>query len=181
MQYMTRTELSFHPYVKLLGFLALDTKQLDGALVEIGVWKGKSLALLSRASGGGKVVGIDPCELAGQHQDLAYFHEKIFPECHLIKAYSHFAVEQVQKVAPQFRLLHIDGGHSAAQVWTDFLLYERFVVEGGYIVFDDYADAEHCPEVGPAVDRLRNGNFFRRYAILGQPPGYRSYVLKKVT
>lgn len=180
-QHMTRTELSFHPHVKLLAYLAMDTKSLDGALLEIGVWKGKSLALMSRAADRqALVVGIDPCELEGQRQDLAYFHEKLFPECCLIEAYSHFAFEQAQKIAPKVKLLHIDGMHHAGQVWADFLLYERLVVESGYIVFDDYTDAEFSPEVGPAVDRLRAAGLFSGYVILGQLPGFEaSYVLRR--
>jgi hypothetical protein len=178
---MARQELSFHPYVKLLGYLSLDTRDLEGALVEIGVWKGKSLALMSRIAGeGSTVVGIDPCELQGQEQELTYFHQAIFPECRLVQAYSQYAIEEVLQIAPKWKLLHIDGGHSSAQVWADFLLYERFVVDHGYIVFDDYGDAQYSPEVGPAVDRLRRGGLFAGYDVLGQPPGYEnSYVLKK--
>ena len=45
---MERTELSFHPYVKLLGYLCLEIDRLPGDIVEIGVWKGKSLAFVRR-------------------------------------------------------------------------------------------------------------------------------------
>lgn len=58
-KYMDRSELSFHPYVKLLGFLCLDVTPILGDIVEIGVWKGKSLALMQRLTRSPtKVIGI---------------------------------------------------------------------------------------------------------------------------
>ena len=47
-KFMERSELSFHDQVKLLGFLANILKDKKGDIVEIGVWKGKSLALMDR-------------------------------------------------------------------------------------------------------------------------------------
>ena len=42
---MPREELSSHDHVRLLGHLALLVEGLPGDVVEIGVWKGKSLVL----------------------------------------------------------------------------------------------------------------------------------------
>jgi hypothetical protein len=102
-KYMDRPELSFHPYVKLLGFLCLEVK-----------------------------------------------------------------------------LLHIDGGHSSENVWMDFLIYERFVLSGGYIVFDDYVDPDYSPAVGRTVDKMRRLGVFKNYYEVGQVLGYESsFVLHK--
>ena len=183
MRHMERRELSFHEFVKLLGFVCLETKRVAGDIVEIGVWKGKSLAFMSRlADPGTKLIGIDPCALQGQSAELDYFHQAVFPNCTLIKRYSEAAVEDVSRITRAIKLLHIDGGHQSENVWADFLLYERFVVPGGYVVFDDYADVAYSPEVGPAVDRLRNGGFFHGFEIIGQPPGFEhSFVLRRHT
>jgi len=51
-------------------------------------------------------------------------------------------------------LLFIDGDHSHDAVIRDFLNYVPFVKKGGYIVFDDYQDSVHSPEVKKAVDAL---------------------------
>jgi predicted O-methyltransferase YrrM len=51
-------------------------------------------------------------------------------------------------------ILFIDGDHSYQGVINDFILYEKFVKSGGYIVFDDYNDFNHCPEVKIAVDEI---------------------------
>jgi hypothetical protein len=180
-KYMDRSELSFHPFVKLLGFLCLEVTPLPGDIVEIGVWKGKSLALMQRLTEPpAKVIGIDPCELKGQYNELCYFHQAIFPESQIIKGYSQLSIERVLDISKQFKLLHIDGGHSSENVWMDFLMYERFVVQGGYVVFDDYVDPEHSPEVGLTIDKMRRLGIFKNYCEIGQVLGYESsFVLYK--
>jgi SAM-dependent methyltransferase len=180
-KYMERTELSFHPFVKLLGFLCIELTPLIGDVVEIGVWKGKSLAFMERlVQAPTKVIGIDPCELQGQKSELQYFHQTIFPECALIIGYSHFSIEKVLQSSQKFKLLHIDGGHARENVWMDFLMYERFVVPGGYIVFDDYMDHEYCPEIGPTIDKMREMGIFDQYHDIGSVPNYEnSYLLIK--
>ncbi|WP_431821046.1 class I SAM-dependent methyltransferase [Burkholderia sp. F1] len=182
-RFMDRTELSFHSYVKLLGFLCLDVASLSGDVVEIGVWKGKSLAFMQRfLNDTTKFIGIDPFELKGQVQEVSYFHNTLFPSCNLIQAYSQNAIAVTASLTKRIKILHIDGGHLRMHVWTDFLLYERFVVPGGYIVFDDYGDTECSPEVGPAVDEIREAGLFRDYEAIGQLVGYEgSYVLRKLS
>jgi len=167
---MQRTELSFHPYVKLLGYLCLETSELPGDVVEIGVWKGKSLTFMrSLTSTPAKVIGVDPCALPGQSEELDYFHQQLFPSCNLIKKPSELAIQDVTNLSQSFKILHIDGGHAAENVFMDFLIYEHFVVPGGYVVFDDYGDHAYSPDVGPAVDDLREKGCFGNYEILGQP------------
>lgn len=62
----------------------------------------------------------------------------------------------------------------------DFLMFERFVVPGGYIVFDDYVDPVGSPEVGPTVDKMRHLGIFKDYYEVGQVLGYESsFVLYK--
>jgi hypothetical protein len=51
-------------------------------------------------------------------------------------------------------ILFIDGGHSYESVQKDFFTYKSLVKEGGYIVFDDYNDYQHSPDVKKAVDDL---------------------------
>ncbi len=179
--FMERRELSFHPYVKLLGYLTIGTKDLDGAIVEIGVWKGKSLALMALlADSPVEVIGIDPCALPGQKEELSYFHQTLFSSCHLVTRYSQEAIASVLQMSRTFRLLHIDGDHREESVFMDFLIYERFVVEGGYLVFDDYGDALYSPQVRGAVDKLRKLGLFSDYDIIGQVRDFQnSFVLRR--
>ena len=71
-------------------------------------------------------------------------------------------------------ILFIDGDHRYNAVLHDFHAFHEFVAVGGFIVFDDYHDAEHSPEVKPAVDdivkHIRANNL--PFEIIGSPPNY---------
>ncbi|MDE1193805.1 MAG: class I SAM-dependent methyltransferase [Pseudomonas sp.] len=68
---------------------------------------------------------------------------------------SELCAERFYNLSPKVALLHIDGGHAGRNVLLDFLLYSPSVVPGGFIVFDDYGDYLHSPEVGPACHGLQ--------------------------
>jgi predicted O-methyltransferase YrrM len=57
-------------------------------------------------------------------------------------------------------ILFIDGDHSLNGVLTDFELYKDLVNVGGYIVFDDYYDNVHSPDVKKALDEIILPNLF---------------------
>jgi hypothetical protein len=178
---MIRKEISFHDQVKLLGNLVIMCSGIQGDILEIGVWKGKSLSLMHRLSDNKrKIYGIDPLELPNQANEQSYYNKSIYPEVKVIKSYSERAVIEFEKNCQKLAILHIDGGHLSKNVMLDFLLYEKFVSPGGFIVFDDYKDYEYSPEVGPAVDLLRVGGFFDKYEIFGSVQGFNnSYLLRK--
>jgi len=178
---MKREEISFHQDVKLLGYLCLLIDDLKGDIIEIGIWKGKTLAFMNKVSNSSRnVVGIDPCLLFNQKQELLFYKEKVFPDCLIFQGFSEDLVAEVREITSAIALLHIDGGHDKRNVFLDFLLYSPLVVSGGFIVFDDYHDNDHSPQVGPAVDLLRVGGFFNEYTIIGSVDNFRnSYVLRK--
>ncbi|MGM3186621.1 class I SAM-dependent methyltransferase [Musicola paradisiaca] len=123
---------------------------------------------------------MDPMELPNQESELRFYHERLFPEVHLIRGYSELSIERVLVLNPHTVMLHIDGGHRGRNVLLDFLLYSPTVVKGGFIVFDDYRDHEFSPEVGPAVDLLRAGGYFNGFDVIGSLPGFEnSYLLQK--
>jgi len=181
-QAMQRKELSFHDHVRLLGYLALLLEGVAGDVVEIGVWKGKSLVLMNEVCNGERrVIGIDPLELPNQLEEFSHYHKTLFPQAHILRGYSEMCAERFYALSPQVALLHIDGGHLGRHVLLDFLLYSPSVVQGGFIVFDDYGDYLHSPEVGPAVDLLRATGYFKGFHVLGCVHGFEnSYVIQRL-
>ena len=71
-------------------------------------------------------------------------------------------------------------GLVSAIYMDDFVLYSGFLVKGGYLVFDDYADKKSSPEVKLAVDELFRAGLFNNFDVLGPINGFlNSFVLKK--
>ena len=66
-------------------------------------------------------------------------------------------------------LLFIDGGHGYQQVLDDFNNYAKFVSDEGYIVFDDYLDDEHSPDVRVAVNKIVRELDTNKFQIIGTP------------
>jgi predicted O-methyltransferase YrrM len=63
-------------------------------------------------------------------------------------------VDRLKELTSEIDILFIDGDHSYQGVINDFMLYEGLVKSGGYVVFDDYNDFQHSPEVKTAVDDI---------------------------
>lgn len=174
---MPRTELSFHEQVKLLGYLCVEIADLPGDILEIGVWKGKSLALMERLSSDDtKIVGVDPCELPGQFAELTEFVVHLIPKASVVVGHSEKIAQDVVSFSKKFKLIHIDGGHERFNVWTDFLVYSHFLVADGYIVFDDYNDSA----VKAAIDEMHGYGLFDKFNVIGAPTNFpNSFVIQR--
>jgi len=180
-QKMHRKENSFHDEIKLLGYLSLLLKEIDGAIIEIGVWKGKSLTLMKRLSRDDQLlVGVDPLELYGQRDDFSVFRERFFPRAVILDTYSECAFRDLVKLAKKCKLIHVDGGDKRENVVLDFILYSRLLQSGGYMVFDDYGDDKHSPEVAPAINMLAENGYFSSFDVLGTVLDFKnSFVIRK--
>jgi len=178
---MAREELSFHNQVKLIAYLLMFMKdKVQGDNLEIGVWKGKSLALTEIFSDCGLTIGVDYCTFAGQFEEISYFQKRFFPYSKIINKFSELATAEVYQSTNGLKLLHIDGGHERDNVWADFIIYSQLVIPGGFVVFDDYVDPL-SPSVGPAVDELNERGFFSKYEIIGPLDSFpSSFVLRKL-
>jgi hypothetical protein len=178
---MAREELSFHNQVKLIAYLLMFMKdKVEGDNLEIGVWKGKSLALTEMFSNSGITIGVDYCAFEGQFEEISYFQKRFFPHSKIINKFSELATAEVFQSTNGLKLLHIDGGHERDNVWADFIIYSQLVIPGGFVVFDDYVDPL-SPSVGPAIDELNELGFFSKYEIIGVLESFpSSFVLRKL-
>lgn len=75
----------------------------------------------------------------------------------------------VKKISTEIDVLFIDGDHTYNGVKKDFELYSQLVKDGGYIIFDDYNDSIHSPEVKTYVNDLMK-TLTIEYEVIGTLP-----------
>lgn len=89
-------------------------------------------------------------------------------------------VSELKDNLDEIHILFIDGDHSFRGVINDFKNYYPLVNTGGYIIFDDYADYRHSPQVRKAVDYiLKNYNGFEIIGAFGNEFGARGECSSK--
>ena len=144
--------------------------------MEIGVCNGGSLSLILQHPYETNLRGIDVFAYEGQYdasQKNVVYYNKFSRNLIITKTNSHSLefVEKLKQENYKIDLLFIDGSHTYEGVTLDFELYSQFLNPGGYIVFDDYNDADFSPEVKPAVDDIVK-NIGYEYHIIGSFPNF---------
>lgn len=139
-----------HMSAREVRFLALlgACKTAEGAILEIGSFRGRSTVVLGKAVGDGEVVhACDPLTIPAQTGDYKGdkdsiakdFHNNI--DKHGVKAkvvvHQMFSTELAPTWSEPLRLLWIDGDHSYQGTKPDFDLFAKFVVPNGIIAFHD--------------------------------------------
>jgi cephalosporin hydroxylase len=117
--------------------------------VEIGVWQGGTLLLLSQfVHAKGLVIGIDKYNSAVRHDErnkqrsalvMKRMHEIRELNVMLVQSYSLAAVPQVQTLLGGRKIdyLHIDGDHTYTAVQADFAAYLPLMSPTGLVQFHD--------------------------------------------
>jgi len=129
-----------------------------GVVVEIGSYKGGSTILLAKGTkiaGREKVYSID--SFMDYDEMKPWWNGKKVPKHASNIFWSNIKRAKLDDwVVPIYmtsedasvgwdkpiRLLWIDGGHDYCQVRKDFFLWEKYMVEGGFVVFHDTCDSE---------------------------------------
>jgi len=149
----------FHQHVSILKDISDSLDQEKIVYVEIGCFAGATAALML-ADNRTEVISVDlglpitPEVVKGNIKDVRESLDRF----EYIEGDSR-SEETVQKLQEslgeqQIDILFIDGDHSEQGVKDDFYNYSPFVKKGGFVVFDDYLDAEHSPQVFPAVNSI---------------------------
>ncbi|WP_307441004.1 MULTISPECIES: class I SAM-dependent methyltransferase [unclassified Paenibacillus] len=132
---------------------------LDGEIVEIGSFKGKSTVALGLGSKWlserkRTIFAIDPFISNGYYTD--YFNEfqnniLNFRLANYVSPIKNFSHDAIQDCPETLSVLFVDGDHSYLGVKRDIELYVPRVVSGGFIAFHDYTV---YPDLRRAVDEL---------------------------
>lgn len=126
---------------------------VSGSLVEIGVYQGKSLTLLSLlAHEHEKVIGLDLFTLGQSDMGASVGAVAMAGGKASVRVFN----SQLDNVDAldlgSIRMLHIDGDHSFDGVSSDLTRFAPYVQRGGVIVMDDYHQRDD-PGVAIAVNR----------------------------
>jgi predicted O-methyltransferase YrrM len=156
---------TFHHHSHLLYDLPM---RENGYYVEIGCFAGATACLMLQRQKT-NVISIDlghPIPQSMVQENIKRFNVHNNSYIYLEgNSQSQDMVNQLKKITQEIDILFIDGDHTKEGVMNDFLLYHEMVVPGGYVVFDDYNDHEHSPEVKPTVNAIvKNTN---EYEIIG--------------
>lgn len=165
---------------------AADNCPTVGNIVEIGCEYGRSTSLLAQIAKERNqyLVLIDPFV---KHLDgtpgssvaqsiVKMLVELDVPFC-LLREHSHRAMY----VHGPISLLHIDGNHSGAFLWSDMVRYLPFVCDGGFVAFHDYGNDEpYTREVKRTVDSgmfsyFKEVGVFDTCKVFCKPGPYQNY------
>lgn len=162
----------------------------DLAILEIGVFQGRSLLYLAQGSADGRrapVHGVDPWNLPGHRQPYAWVKEKpararfttdatwaavqanVAASGHadLITLHRAFSADLAASwIGPKIGLAHIDGDHSADGVRTDITAWAKHFACSAILCFDDYVP--NCQPVIDVTDEMADqGVISRPYLVPG--------------
>lgn len=145
------------------------------SFLEIGVYRGQSLAAIKLAQPKAKVTGITPLNTTGgfhssdYSKDISDLHKRYKLKQPTIVPYRSDAPEALAVASGQeWDVIYVDGGHSYEVAKQDIYTYSSFVKVGGYLVVDDCANRYNMPEgyfkgietVSQAVDELLPNDYF---------------------
>jgi cephalosporin hydroxylase len=122
------------------------------AIVELGVWRGGSLAYLETGAAqgcGASVYGVDPWGLDGAYTDRPHLLRryrtedmavaaKAAPTATLVRGFSTEVAATWD--GPKVGLLYVDAVHHEQDVLADFRAWQPHLVPGAIIALDDYCE-----------------------------------------
>lgn len=160
-----------HEHTHVLYDLRTSLGEAPKTYLEIGSYVGSSACLMLSHPYKTKVYCVDPCLLYPSHSSTLFENlQRVKNESgNTFEILTKFSCEKTMlEILEELKIdiLFIDGDHSYQGVSNDFNNYSKYIVPGGYIVFDDYFDAKYCPEVRPAVDNIVSTLSTEEYEII---------------
>lgn len=177
------TERCFHYQTHILYDLANYLNKKNINYLEIGSYVGSSACLMLENENIKKVFCIDPLVLPQSHFNGNKSQEQAiksnlsrFPSDRysIHKGFStdKEVLQFFKEKKEFFDIIFIDGDHSYNGVLNDFNNFKHCLKKGGFLIFDDYFDFKHSPEVRIAVDNLSMlQSVVDEFYIIGTPIG----------
>jgi cephalosporin hydroxylase len=147
---------SFHNHYHIIYDICNSINNDNIIYLEIGAFAGGSASLISTHPKVKKVISIDlgnPINKSIPIKNVSKFkHNKCVYEYIQGDSTNQETINTLKNIISEVDILFIDGNHSYNWVIKDFNNYKDFVKNGGYIIFDDYQDNIHSPDVKIAVN-----------------------------
>ena len=137
-----------------------EKNNIKGDIGEIGVFKGRSATLLA------KHVGVYSLYLIDIHMDndkaeiLKNIHLLASPEyiqCYSIDSKNFLSLEDSKFFYNKSRFIHIDGGHTGNDIYSDLKVFKQMLSPEGIIAVDDFYNDEY-PQVTESIYKYINNN-----------------------
>jgi hypothetical protein len=139
--------------------------KINGNLGEIGVWKGKSAAVISKFSKENESVFlIDPLIKDFSetiYRNIDYVCKKISEKlvmCNIVSD-NFDKIPNYQSLLHSFRFFHIDGCHTGTNIFKDLKLADSLISTDGIVVVDDFFNYSY-PQITEALYRYLQVNPF---------------------
>jgi predicted O-linked N-acetylglucosamine transferase (SPINDLY family) len=174
---MERRNPTFHTHTNVLFNIAVAYCQPEDVILEIGVWRGHTPAVIHFIDPTLKYIGIDPLELVGQAEDVRSLISKLGENYVVEPEYSSECAFKLLHLKGSVQIIHIDGAHDSRNVFNDFMLYRDLLKPNGILIFDDYLDFKHSPQVKPIIDDLKRYGYFSDFIEIGVTDSRSNYIL----
>jgi predicted O-methyltransferase YrrM len=187
----------FHNHTHILYDLRTMIQKDLAVYLEIGTCSGSSFCLILQHNKKTKVIGIDdgttaPGGIETTLKNINKLNVHNYDNELIIGSSSDESIiKNIKQQISGIDIFFIDGNHSFEAVVSDFLNYKDLILQGGYVVFDDYHDYKWSPQVKHAVDYMFNVGIFEGFEVLGYlentvtkenkyKPFCNEFILKKI-
>jgi predicted O-methyltransferase YrrM len=181
-----KTSRIFHNFTSILYDIRTILGDGEKTYLEIGTMSGSSAGLILQHEYKTNVFCVDPCidTIPDMYNTIKNNLEHLNVNNNNITIFKNYSqdISLLQKLKEQeikIDILFIDGDHKYDAVVRDFNNYKEFVNSNGYIIFDDYHDAQFSPEVKPAVDFLVKNLDSTEFEIVGALENHHNIYDKK--
>jgi predicted O-methyltransferase YrrM len=156
---------------------------------EIGSFNGGSLSLMLSHNYETEMNCIDPLHLERTSRTIIEKNiDKYNKNNYKVNIFQNFSTDnlllkKLRETNFKTDILFIDGDHSYDVVMKDYNNFVNFVNPGGWIIFDDYEDYEHSPDVKIAVNDIIKSIDLNKFEVIGNLDNIKNakdiYSLKK--
>ena len=159
----------FHSYALWRSLLDFQKAEgLRGDLFEIGVWRGRSAAVLASYQRAGETLYLCDLKVDGEAAGAAFASVGADPKVVAISAPSTELPSRLDLRAMHhsMRWMHIDGEHTGPAVYGELEVAHQIVRPDGLVVIDDFFSPRYPANTTEAVRYLEKNPFhFRLFAV----------------